>query len=147
VQNLLDARGPAATDSKVIEVAWGSRFRVHHRVADRFRAGPVLLAGDAGHVHSPAGGQGMNLGLQDAVALGNALADVLAGGPESTLDDYAAARRPVAREVVRFAGQLTRLATVPAPLRPVRNGMLRLLSTTPAFRSRLGWQLSGLVYR
>jgi len=147
VQALLDARGPAATRGQVTEVVWGSRFRVHHRVADQFRTGPVLLAGDAGHVHSPAGGQGMNLGLQDAVALGNALADVLAGGPESALDDYAAARRPVAREVVRFAGRLTRLATVPAPVRPARNGTLRLLSTAPAFRRWLAWQLSGLVHR
>ena len=63
----------------VTEVIWGSRFRVHHRVADTFRAGRILLAGDAAHVHSPAGGQGMNLGIQDAVALADALAAVLAG--------------------------------------------------------------------
>ena len=58
----------------VTDVVWGSRFRIHHRVADTFRAGRLLLAGDAAHVHSPAGGQGMNLGIQDAVALGDALA-------------------------------------------------------------------------
>ena len=57
---------------------WGSRFRIHHRVADTYRAGRLLLAGDAAHVHSPAGGQGMNLGIQDAVALADALAAVLA---------------------------------------------------------------------
>jgi 2-polyprenyl-6-methoxyphenol hydroxylase-like FAD-dependent oxidoreductase len=147
VQSLVDARGSAAGRSTVSEVVWGSRFRVHHRVADTFRAGPVLLAGDAGHVHSPAGGQGMNLGLQDAVALGGALASVLAGEPEWGLDQYVAARRPVAREVVEFTGRLTRLATVPTALRPARNAALRLLAAVPAFRQRLAWQLSGLIYR
>ena len=68
VQALLDARGPGGL--AVTEVTWGSRFRVHHRVADTYRAGRVLLAGDAAHVHSPAGGQGMNLGIQDAVRVG-----------------------------------------------------------------------------
>ena len=81
----------------VTDVIWGSRFRIHHRVADTYRAGRLLLAGDAAHVHSPAGGQGMNLGIQDAVALGDALADVLAGEPDSVLDDYSATRRPIAR--------------------------------------------------
>jgi len=147
LQSLLDARGSASSRGTVTEVIWGSRFRIHHRVADTFRSGPVLLAGDAAHVHSPAGGQGMNLGLQDAVALGNALTEVIGGAPESVLDAYAAARRPVAHEVVRFARQLTRLATVPAPVRPWRNAALVALSRVPAFRRRLAWQLSGLVYR
>ena len=84
----------------VTEVIWGSRFRIHHRVADTYRAGRLLLAGDAAHVHSPAGGQGMNLGIQDAVALSEALAGVLDGGPDSLLDEYSAARRPIARDVV-----------------------------------------------
>lgn len=147
VQSLLDARGPARVRARVTEVVWGSRFRVHHRVADTFRAGPVLLAGDAGHVHSPAGGQGMNLGLKDGVALGEALAATLSGAGEERLDAYAAARRPVALEVVRFASLLTRLATVPGLLRPVRNLMLGTLSRVPAFRRRLAWRLSGLAYR
>ena len=61
------------------EVLWGSRFRVHHRVADVYRAGRVLLAGDAAHVHSPAGGQGMNAGILDAMSLADALVQALAG--------------------------------------------------------------------
>jgi len=60
----------------VTDVVWGSRFRIHHRVANTYRAGRLLLSGDAAHVHSPAGGQGMNLGIQDAVALADALAGV-----------------------------------------------------------------------
>ncbi|MEV4532699.1 FAD-dependent oxidoreductase [Asanoa sp. NPDC049518] len=147
IQALLDSRGPARKRSVVREVVWGSRFRVDHRVADRFRSGPVLLAGDAGHVHSPAGGQGMNLGLHDAIALGESLARVLAGEPESVLDDYATARRPIAEEVVTFANRLTRLATAPAPARPIRNTVLAALSALPVFRRKLAWRLSGLVYR
>ncbi|HZM19661.1 MAG TPA: FAD-dependent oxidoreductase, partial [Gaiellaceae bacterium] len=72
-QRLLDTRGPRRITAKVTEVVWGSRFRIHERVADQYRAGRVLLAGDAAHTHSPAGGQGMNLGLRDAVTLGDAL--------------------------------------------------------------------------
>ncbi|WP_329100471.1 FAD-dependent oxidoreductase [Micromonospora sp. NBC_01699] len=146
-QSLLDARGPTGRRSTVTEVLWGSRFRVHHRVAESFRAGPVLLAGDAGHVHSPAGGQGMNLGLRDGAALGTALADVLSGAPETVLDAYAAARRSVAREVVGFAGRLTRVGTAAAPLRPLRNTALRLLSTAPAARRQLAGRLAGLADR
>src|SRR5205823_5686521 len=109
-----------------------------------FRSGRVLLAGDAGHVHSPAGGQGMNLGLRDAAALGRALAEVLRGGPDSLLDDYSAARLPAARRVVRLARRLTRLATLPPALRPRRTAARRLVSRLPAARRRIVWQLSGL---
>lgn len=131
----------------VSEVIWGSRFRVHHRVADTFRAGRLLLAGDAAHVHSPAGGQGMNLGIQDAVALADALAAVLAGGPDSRLDEYSAARRPIAQEVVEMTDQLTRLATLPRAARPIRNAAIRVVGRIPAVRSGLARRLSGLVYR
>jgi 2-polyprenyl-6-methoxyphenol hydroxylase-like FAD-dependent oxidoreductase len=147
VQSLLDSRGPARSPARVADVVWGSRFRVHHRVADTFRAGRVLLAGDAGHVHSPAGGQGMNLGLKDALALSDALTEALRSGSEQSLDRYAAARRPVAEQVVRFASLLTRLATVPAPVRPVRNAALSTLAHVPAFRRRLAYRLSGLDQR
>ena len=68
VQRLLDERAPGR--ATVTALAWSSRFRVHHRVADHYRAGRLLLAGDAAHVHSPAGGQGMNTGIQDGFALG-----------------------------------------------------------------------------
>lgn len=76
---------------------WFSAYRVHHRVAPHFRRGRVLLAGDAAHVHSPVGGQGMNTGLQDGHHLANLLADVAAGrlGP-AALDRYERERRPVA---------------------------------------------------
>jgi 2-polyprenyl-6-methoxyphenol hydroxylase-like FAD-dependent oxidoreductase len=146
-QALLDERGPGRRPDRVTEVLWSSRFRLHHRIADTFRAGPVLLAGDAGHVHSPAGGQGMNLGIVDAVDLGSTLADVLAGGPETLLDGYAARRRPMAEEVVGFADRLTRLATLPPSRRPARNLLFRLISVLPPARHRVALRLSGLDQR
>ncbi|MGC4810218.1 FAD-dependent oxidoreductase [Micromonospora sp. DT228] len=147
LQALLDERGPARRPDRVTEVLWGSRFRVHHLIADTFRAGPVLLAGDAGHVHSPAGGQGMNLGICDAVALGTAVADVLDGGPESLLDDYSAGQRPMAEDVLSFAAGLTRLATVSPAHRPARDVLIRLLGALPPARRKVALRLSGLSHR
>lgn len=147
LQALLDERGPARRPDRVVEVLWSSRFRLHHRIADTFRAGPVLLAGDAGHVHSPAGGQGMTLGIVDAVDLGTTLADVLAGGPGTLLDGYAARRRPMAEAVVGFADRLTRLATLPPYRRPARNLLFRLLSAVPPARHGVAMRLSGLDQR
>ena len=86
---------------------WFSTYRVHHRVAGRFRSGAVFLAGDAAHVHSPVGAQGMNTGLQDAHHLACALAEVLLGGSgDERLDRYEAERRPVALRLVRTTDRL-----------------------------------------
>ncbi|MEU4454585.1 FAD-dependent oxidoreductase [Nocardioides sp. NPDC023903] len=146
VQGLLDRRGGVKSPAKVTEVLWGSRFRVHHRVADAYRAGRVLIAGDAAHVHSPAGGQGMNTGLQDAVVLGDALVATIARG-EDALDDYAARRRPVAEEVIELSDRLTRFGIAQGVRRSVRNLVLSTLARLPRFRRMLAWRLSGLVYR
>lgn len=146
VETLLRSRGPQRDPVVVHEVAWGSRFRVHHRVAREYRAGRVLLAGDAAHVHSPAGGQGMNAGILDAVSLAAALEESLAGN-EAALDAYGAQRRPVARQVVALADRLTRIATVPRAWRALRNVALTMLARLPAVRRQLAWRLSGLVYR
>lgn len=143
VQAVIDARGPGR-GARVREILWGSRFRVHHRMADRFRAGPVLLLGDAAHVHSPAGGQGMNLGLRDAVALADALAAALREGRESALDDYAAARMAAAREILRMTDRLTAIATLrPRALRMLRNLVIRKASTLPAWRRYVARRLAG----
>jgi 2-polyprenyl-6-methoxyphenol hydroxylase-like FAD-dependent oxidoreductase len=147
VQQLLDERGLGAGRMVVTDVAWGSRFRIHHRVADTYRAGRLLLAGDAAHVHSPAGGQGMNLGIQDAVALAGALAAALAGAPDSVLDEYSATRRPIAQQVVEMTDRLTRLATLPRAARPIRNTAIGLIGRVPPVQRALAMRLSGLVYR
>lgn len=134
VQSLLDERGPEARPAVVEEIVWGSRFRVHHRVADAFRADRILLAGDAAHVHSPAGGQGMNLGIEDAVVLGERLSQVLdAGGDEALLDDYAATRRQTARGVVSMTGKLTELATASARRVPSATASCAWPASCPSF--------------
>ncbi|WP_280251134.1 FAD-dependent monooxygenase [Nocardia abscessus] len=147
VQALLDARGPGGA-VRVREVLWSSRFRVHHRVADHYRSGRILLAGDAAHVHSPAGGQGMNTGIQDAAALGPLLVRVLAGEPGALLDEYETSRRPVALGVVAFTDRMTTMATLrQRPARALRNLILTTLARVPAFRYRLAYQLAELANR
>ncbi|MFI9379453.1 FAD-dependent monooxygenase [Streptomyces parvulus] len=111
--------------AEVTGSTWSSRFRVHHRVADRYRNGRLLLAGDAAHAHSPAGGQGMNTGIQDGYALGRAIA-------AGRLDAYEAQRRPVARRVVAFSHRMTLVATARnAAARTARNIALPLLGPRP----------------
>jgi 2-polyprenyl-6-methoxyphenol hydroxylase-like FAD-dependent oxidoreductase len=146
VQRLLDSRGPTEGNSSVQEVLWSSRFRVHHRVVDSYRKGAVLLMGDAAHVHSPAGGQGMNTGLVDAVVLAQLLIRVLRDNwPDATLDAYGALRRPAAVKVLALAARLTRMAILRGkPLRILRNALLRLIDHVPPVKQRLALDLSGL---
>ena len=147
VQQLLDARGPSGGVSRVREVVWGSRFRVHHRLAETYRRGRLLVMGDAAHVHSPAGGQGMNCGLVDAVVLGRALTRVIRdGGDETLLDDYADLRRSAAARVLPLAGRLTAVATTRARAgRMLRNLILRLVDHLPRVKKALALNLSGVA--
>ena len=146
VQALLDARGPTRGRISVGEVIWGSRFHVHHRLAQRYVNGRIVLAGDAAHVHSPAGGQGMNTGILDGLRLAEALGSAL-HGDAAALARYEAERRPVAKGVIALAHRLTRLATAPRAWRPLRNALLGLLGRLPSFQRNLAWNLSGLVNR
>jgi 2-polyprenyl-6-methoxyphenol hydroxylase-like FAD-dependent oxidoreductase len=127
VQALVDARGPVAT--RLSDPLWLSGFRIHRRQARRYRQGRAFLAGDAAHLHSPAGGQGMNTGIQDAYNLSWKLALVAADeAPPELLDSYEAERWPVARRVLRFTDRLTRLLTLRNPVaESLRNGALSLL--------------------
>ncbi len=97
---------------RVTEVSWASLYRVNIRMAERFRVGRVFLAGDAAHVHSPAGGQGLNTGVQDAYNLGWKLARVLAGAPEELLDTYEEERLPVAAHILGLSTDLLDKGTV-----------------------------------
>jgi 2-polyprenyl-6-methoxyphenol hydroxylase-like FAD-dependent oxidoreductase len=117
MQNMLDERS-GRRDVVLSDLRWISLYRVNLLMAQRFRMGRVFLAGDAAHVHSPAGGQGVNTGVQDAYNLGWKLAAVLAGAPDQLLDSYAAERMPVAADVLRLSGLLHRQgfgSTGPSP--------------------------------
>jgi 2-polyprenyl-6-methoxyphenol hydroxylase-like FAD-dependent oxidoreductase len=145
IQALLDTRGPTARKAQVTDVIWSSRFRVHHRLATSYGEGRLLLMGDAAHVHSPAGGQGMNTGLVDAVVLGKLLASAVQQDRPAVLDIYESLRLPAASQVLALAGRLTRMATMhSAPRRLVRNAILRTLDHLPAFKRTLTMNLSGL---
>lgn len=124
-----------------------SRFTDMARQAERYRAGRVLLAGDAAHVHSPVGGQSLNLGMQDAVNLGWKLALVAKGiAPDALLDSYQAERHPVAARVLSDTlAQVALLRTDDRTeaLRAVVAGMLRI----DVVRRRFGARMSGLDIR
>ncbi|KQR98094.1 hypothetical protein ASG12_14115 [Williamsia sp. Leaf354] len=139
IESLLRARADAA---EVGDVAWSGRFRVHHRLAETYRRGVVFLAGDAAHVHSPAGGQGMNTGIQDALVL----AEILTTGADP--DSYERRRRPVARRVLRLTDRMTRAATVDVTgARAVRNTVIRAGLSVPPIRHRIAMEISELAYR
>jgi 2-polyprenyl-6-methoxyphenol hydroxylase-like FAD-dependent oxidoreductase len=109
LQSLIDRAG---LQLRIADLAWSAHVPLQHRIADRFRAGPLFLLGDAAHVHSPAGGQGMNAGIQDATNLGWKLAfaastQALTGpGAPGLLDSYEAERRPIARRVLALTHAL-----------------------------------------
>lgn len=117
------ARGPAGLEIR--DPAWINTFRIHRRMVDRYRVGRVFLAGDAAHVHSPFGGQGISLGIQDAYSLAWRLALVIRGcGRQDLLDSYETERRPVAVETLRGT-HVTTLAV--RWLSSIRNRQLRAL--------------------
>lgn len=104
LQTILERRS-GRTDIRLGEPEWTTLWRANVRLADHYRDGRVLLAGDAAHVHSPAGGQGMNTGIQDAANLGWKLAAVTRGASVALLDSYEAERRPIAAAVLGLSDQ------------------------------------------
>ncbi|MEV0962626.1 MULTISPECIES: FAD-dependent monooxygenase [unclassified Streptomyces] len=123
------AREALGTDYGMRDARWLSRFHSDERQVPEYRRGRIFLAGDAAHVHSPAGGQGMNTGLQDAANLSWKLAAVLRGDapdPEGLLDTYQSERHPVGALVVRSSGAIVRLAMAHTPLQR----LTRLLATS-----------------
>jgi 3-(3-hydroxy-phenyl)propionate hydroxylase len=126
---------------------WISRFTDSSRQAESYRRGRVLLAGDAAHVHYPAGGQGLNTGLQDAVNLGWKLAQVVRGtSPESLLDTYHAERHPVSARVLRNTMAQVALLRTDERTNALREIMSELLGMDEP-RRRLGAMISALDVR
>jgi 3-(3-hydroxy-phenyl)propionate hydroxylase len=135
------------TDYGVHSPTWISRFTDMCRQAACYRAGRVLLAGDAAHVHPPQGGQGLNTGVQDAVNLGWKLARVVAGtAPDSLLDTYHAERHPVGARVLRYSMAQIALGAPDARTEALRDVVSELL-TMDEPRRRIAGMLSGLDIR
>jgi 2-polyprenyl-6-methoxyphenol hydroxylase-like FAD-dependent oxidoreductase len=144
MQEHLQERGPAGLT--LANPEWLSSFRVSERMVDRFRHGRVLLAGDAAHIHSPAGGQGMNTGVQDAFNLGWKLGCIFRGGchMETLLESYHAERAPVAAKVIADASARTRLAMIArGPLATLRNTLASALGKSPGTVAKLAKGFSG----
>jgi 2-polyprenyl-6-methoxyphenol hydroxylase-like FAD-dependent oxidoreductase len=133
-RQVIDQRVAESLAPGPVDVLWSSRFRIHRRSSRRFRVGPVLLAGDAAHVHSPVGGQGMNAGIQDAHNLGWKLAAALGGGDtDRLLDSYETERRAVVvGDVTRYTHLVTRVfLQTPGVVRAAGFALLRLALAVP----------------
>ena len=144
VQSLIDERGPPALRAR--DPVWLSRFGINERKVRDYRHGRIFLAGDAAHVHSPAGGQGMNTGMQDALNLAWKLAMVERGtAAPGLLDSYSIERSAIGDQVLRSTGRMTRIAMLQNPLlRELRDRLAGTLSRLPAIQQRLVDQLTEL---
>jgi 2-polyprenyl-6-methoxyphenol hydroxylase-like FAD-dependent oxidoreductase len=133
LQQILDERIGGIT---ITHSHWLTCFEIHHGQVPGYRYGRVFLAGDAAHIHSPAGGQGMNTGMQDAFNLAWKLAAVVRGeGGPTLLDSYNAERHPVGKSVIGFTSMLTKAGTLQGAARRVRDAVIRAVSLTPATRT------------
>ena len=123
---------------------WLAAFRINERKVKDYRKGRVFLAGDAAHIHSPAGGQGMNTGMQDAFNLAWKLALVIKGSAKAELlDSYSPERTAVGERVLRNAGRLTEVATLRNPvLQGLRNTVARFATGFPFVQHKMANQLS-----
>jgi len=134
------------TDFGMHDPRFMSRFHSDERQVRHYRVGRVFLAGDAAHVHSPAGGMGMNTGMQDAANLSWKLAAMIAGrGDDRLLDSYHDERHPVGKMVLRTSGGIIRAALLrPRPARALRDGAAAIAFRFPPITRRLGRRISGL---
>jgi 2-polyprenyl-6-methoxyphenol hydroxylase-like FAD-dependent oxidoreductase len=133
LQQIIDERIGGIT---ITQSHWLTCFEIHHGQVAAYRYGRAFLAGDAAHIHSPAGGQGMNTGMQDAFNLGWKLAAVIRGeGGQTLLDSYNAERHPVGKSVIDFTSLLTKVGTFKGGARFVRDVVIRAAgSIAPAAR-------------
>ena len=143
-QRILAERGPGGAGGAIRRLIWSSRFHIQHRVAKVLRRGRLLLVGDAAHVHSPAGGQGMNTGIQDAIALAHALQATLSGDQQA-LKDWEAERLAIAHSVVNLTDRMTKMANLSSPaLKALRNAVIGIVGHVPLVRHVMAEKLSEL---
>ena len=144
VRKILAERAPAGIEAQALH--WSSYFRIHHRHAAQLRVGRMFIAGDAAHIHSPFGGQGMNTGLQDAWNLAWKLDLALRGrGNETLLGSYEAERLPVIRHVIETTHRLTKaMGTANRLAQTVRDAVIPVVSRLPPFQHAFVQTLSGL---
>lgn len=145
VQAIVDSRGPGGVT--LSDPAWLSGFRINERKVANYRHGRCFLAGDAAHIHSPAGGQGMNTGMQDTWNLAWKLALVESGRARPTLlDSYDPERGEVGAMVLRNATRMTRFATLRNPIAQfLRNRAVGLVGHIPSFRRAVFYGLTELA--
>jgi hypothetical protein len=171
MQNLIDTYGPTCISSnpsinptpvKIDQLIWSTRFRTHSAIADRTftRLGAaILLVGDAAHIHSPTGGQGMNLAIRDAIFLGEAVAKHIQASAENLdvddtiLQEFAGVRHARALEIIGYTKKLLGLAGLPYDVRTwwmpfsqasLRDLVLRILGRFEFVQSKIAWGMSGL---
>jgi 2-polyprenyl-6-methoxyphenol hydroxylase-like FAD-dependent oxidoreductase len=136
------------TDLGVREVGWKSRFHCEERQVARYRHGRVFLAGDAAHVHSPMGGQGMNTGVQDAANLAWKIDAALGGADDVVLDSYHTERHPIGERVLLQSGLMARGITLqPRVARGLRNLLAPRLLRIPRVRDTVAGSFAGTALR
>ena len=145
LKTLLAQRGMASLG--ILEAFWITKFRIHRRIVPSLRVGRVFLCGDAAHIHSPAGGQGMNLGIQDSFNLAWKLALVTRGsGKPALLDSYQAERHPIAAATLSGTDLATKIVTLRNPVaQALRNHLASFLSQRGQVQRRLTRAASGLI--
>ena len=149
VRKILAERGPNGIEA--VALNWSTYFRIHHRHVAQLRSGRMFLAGDAAHIHSPFGGQGMNTGLQDVWNLVWKLDLVLHGrGNEELLDSYNAERLPVIKEVIDTTDRLTKVMSTPNKFaQALRDTVIPMVSRLAPFQHAFVQRLSelGIAYQ